>query len=297
MIPALSMIKQPADQLLLRTGKPEDAEAYGQICYQAFKAISAAHHYPPDFPSPDIAIGLFNYLLTNETVYSVMAEIDGRPAGSNFLFESDSVFGIGPITVDPDLQNASVGRKLMNAVMEPAARKKAAGVRLVQAAYHNRSLSLYAKLGFDVKEPLSVMQGPALNLTIPGYIVRKATKDDVKAADQLALRIHGHHRHEELLQAIQAGNASVVECKGQITGYTTGIGFFSHSVAATNNDIMALIGAAANFSGPGFLLPSRNTDLLRWCLLKGLKIIQPMTLMSTGFYQEPQGAFLPSVLF
>jgi hypothetical protein len=29
----------------------------------------------------------------------------------------------------------------------------------------------------------------------------------------------------------------------------------------------------------------------------GLKIVQPLTLMSRGLYQEPRGAFLPSILY
>ena len=31
--------------------------------------------------------------------------------------------------------------------------------------------------------------------------------------------------------------------------------------------------------------------------LHGLRIVQPMTLMSLGEYREPQGAFLPSILY
>jgi hypothetical protein len=45
------------------------------------------------------------------------------------------------------------------------------------------------------------------------------------------------------------------------------------------------------------MLPMRNSELLRWCLERGLRVIQPMTLMSRGFYQEPAGAFLPSILY
>jgi len=37
----------------------------------------------------------------------------------------------------------------MEAVLERAKQRGFAGVRLVQAAFHNRSLSLYTKLGFD----------------------------------------------------------------------------------------------------------------------------------------------------
>jgi hypothetical protein len=49
--------------------------------------------------------------------------------------------------------------------------------------------------------------------------------------------------------------------------------------------------------GPGFLLPSRNAEVLRWCLQNGLRIIMPMTLMSKGLYNDPAGAFLPSVIY
>ena len=289
--------KLSAAQLHLRNGNPEDAEAYGIICYRAFKTIAEAHNFPPDFPTPEAAIGLFSYLLSNEAVYSVVAEADGRPSGSNFLWESDSIAGVGPITIDPAVQNKSVGRKLMEAVLERAKKKNVAGVRLVQAAYHNRSLSLYTKLGFDAREPLSLMQGPALKLSIPGYTIRKATMEDLEACNLLAFHLHGFNRNGELKQAVQAGNAMVSEFNDRIMGYTTGIAFFGHSVAETNDALKALIGAAENFSGPGFLLPTRNADLLRWCLHNGLKIVQPMTLMSTGLYNETKGAFLPSILF
>ena len=36
-----------------------------------------------------------------------------------------------------------------------------------------------------------------------------------------------------------------------------------------------------------------NGALFRWCLANGLKVVQPMTLMSLGLYNEPAGAFIP----
>ena len=52
--------------------------------------------------------------------------------------------------------------------------------------------------------------------------------------------------------------------------------FFGHAVGESNDDLKALIGAANEFPGPGFMLPTRNSELLRWCLDKGLRIIQPI---------------------
>ena len=168
---------------------------------------------------------------------------------------------------------------------------------MVQAAYHNRSLSLYTKLGFDVREPLSNLQGPAIGERVPGYAVRPAKEEDLGACDALALRVHGHDRGSEVLEAIGQGNANVVEHGGRVTGYTTGVGFFGHAVGESNEDLKALIGAAPGFPGPGFLLPTRNGEVLRWCLERGLRIVQPMTLMSVGLYNEPAGAFIPSILY
>ena len=75
------------------------------------------------------------------------------------------------------------------------------------------------------------------------------------------------------------------------------VGLFGHTVGESNEDLKALIGAAPAFTGPGFLLPTRNSEVLRWCLEQGLRIVYPMTLMSLGLYNEPRGAFMPSVLF
>jgi hypothetical protein len=109
--------------------------------------------------------------------------------------------------------------------------------------------------------------------------------------------VHGYDRGEELRDAIARGAATLVEHDGRITGYTTIIGFFGHAVGKTNEDLKALIGAAKEFVGPGFLLPTRNGELFRWCLSRGLRIAQPMTLMSRGLYNEPAGAFFPSILY
>src|SRR5215212_2673569 len=124
--------------LQLRPGKPEDATRTGDICYQAFAAIAGAHAFPPDFPSADVATGLMSDLLSRESIFSVIAEMDRRVVGSNFLWEGGPVVGIGPVTVDPSVQNKKVGRALMEQVLERARSRNVAGIRLVQAAYHNR---------------------------------------------------------------------------------------------------------------------------------------------------------------
>jgi GNAT superfamily N-acetyltransferase len=283
--------------LSVRRSKGSDAAAVGEICYRAFKAIADQHNFPPDLPSADAAIGLLTSLVNHPGVFDVTAEIDGKIVGSNFLDERNPISGVGPITVDPALQNDGAGRALMHAVMERSAERGFVGIRLVQAAYHPRSLALYLKLGFDARELLACLQGPPIGKALPGFAVRAATADDLPACNRLCFLVHGHERGGELTDAIAQGTARVVERTGRITGYATPIAFFGHAVAETNDDLKALIAAAESLPGPGVLVPTRNGQLIRWCLDEGLRIRQTMTLMSMGLYNEPDGAWLPSVLY
>lgn len=284
-------------EVLVRPATPADAPACGRICYEAFCAINARHNFPPDFPHVDHALGMMAMMFSAPGLYPVVAEIDGRIVGSNVLDERAPIMGLGPITVDPELQNAGAGRKLMHAVLDRARERNAAGVRLVQAAFHNRSLSLYASLGFDVREPLSCVQGTPRAAAIPGCEVRPASPAHLDACNALSDRVHGFARSLDLAHSIQQGTARVVERDGRITGYTSNLAFFGHTTCESNQDLQALIAAADSFGGPGILLPSRNTEMLRWCLSIGLRVTQPMTLMSIGLYNEPRGAWMPSVLF
>jgi GNAT superfamily N-acetyltransferase len=281
----------------IREGTPADGEICGRICYDAFKTISEAHGFAPDFPAPEVPIGLLTSMFANPKFYGVVAEIDGRVVGSNFLDERNPIAGVGPITVDLGVQNHAVGRRLMDAVHDRAAANNFAGVRLIQAGFHTRSLALYAKLGYDVREHLACMQGDALNIAIEGHVVRPAAEADIDACNRVCRDVNGHDRDGELREAVARGTAAVVEHEGRISGYATIVGFFGHAMGETNADVKALIGAAKEFAGPGFLLPTRNGELFRWCLTNGLRVTQPMTLMSRGLYNEPAGAFLPSILY
>ena len=142
-----------------------------------------------------------------------------------------------------------------------------------------------------------MLQGPTLGVSLPGRDVRPAVLEDLPACRALGTDVLGEHRINELRGALDKGSATVVEHAGRITGYSTGIGFFRHAAARHNLDLAALIGAAPQISGPGLLLPSRHAELLRWCLQHGLRVVQPMTLMSLGEYSEPRGAFLPSIVY
>jgi len=276
---------------------PDDAQACATICYQAFHTINSRHGFPDDLPSAEQAAGIMTTMFGHPGFYCVVAEDGSRILGSNCMDERSPIAGIGPITVDPGAQNRGVGRKLMQAVMDRARERNFPGVRMVKAAFHTRSLSLYATLGFDAREPLSVMQGPAIKKKLEGCAVRPATAADLQACNRVSVIVHGHDRGGDLGDSIAQGTAAVVERHGRITAYCSSLAFFGHAVAESNLDLQALIAAAEGFGGSGILVPTRNAELFRWCLANGLRVVEPMTLMTVGLYNEPSGAWLASILY
>jgi GNAT superfamily N-acetyltransferase len=281
----------------IRRATREDVEVCGEICYRAFCELADHHNFPHEFPDLEAAHGVVRSMISDPGHYGIVAELNGRIAGSNFMDERSTIAGIGPISVDPDVQNSGAGRAMMQHMLDRVAANRLPGVRLVQTAYHNRSLSLYAKLGFEIREPLSVMIGSPIKESVPGYKVRAATDADLDSCNRLSVSVHGHDRAGELRDAIKDGTAAVVEHLGRITGYASAIGYAGHAVGESNEELKALISAAPEFLGCGPLIPSRNGELLRWCYSKGLRLMQQMTLMSVGLYNEPRFPFIPSILY
>jgi GNAT superfamily N-acetyltransferase len=289
--------ERDAHAVSVREATPEDADSCGRIFYDAFESIAASHNMPVEPGSPAFTRFKAGEMLANGGFGALVVEHDGDVVGSAFVDERGAIAGIGPVTVDPAAQDAGVGRALMEAVLLRERKRGSAGVRLVQTAYHYRSLALYAKLGLVVREPLTVVQGTPPAVSLPGFGVRAACEQDLAVCAELCTRVHGHDRSGELRDAIAAGSAVIVERPGRLSGYATGFGYGWHAVAETNDDLIALLGSAEAFLGLGILVPSRNEELLRWCLAQGLEIVQQSTLMTAGLYNEPAGAWLPSIAY
>ena len=189
----------------------------------------------------------------------------------------------------------------MEAVIERGA--GARGIRLLQDSFNMQSLSLYASLGFEVKEPAVVMSGTPRSGPPAGIEVRPLEENDLEQCERLCLTVHGFERTNELRDAMQIPVFSpfVVLRNGRITAYATTLTFFpaAYAVAETEDDMRALItGAlAADGRAASFLLPIRQAGLFRWCLSEGLRPLKPMTYMSVGEYRQPDGCWIPSVLY
>lgn len=276
-----------------------DTEACGRIMYEAFKRVHDRHQFPRDFQTLEDAVQLAGLFVDHSAIMGVVAEIDGRIIGSNFLDERNPVRGVGPITVAPDVQERGVGRQLMEAVIERG--RETAGIRLVQDAFNTCTLSLYASLGFEVQELLALMEGKPKGKGLAGVEVRLLRAEDLGECASLCMRVHGFDRANELRDALELFSPVVALRGGRITAYASAPFYWklNHGVAETEEDMRALImGAGAMNTEPlAMLVPARQASFFRWCLREGLRVLKPMTLMTRGMYQEPNGCYFPSVLY
>jgi predicted N-acetyltransferase YhbS len=282
----------------VRAPKPTDADAIGNVIFRAFAGIADRHNFPRDFESAEFAAHMAQSLIEHPDYWGVVAESSGRVVGCNFLDQRDEIGGVGPMTVVPEMQGKGIARRLMTEVINRGRAMR--GVRLVQDAFNTTSLALYASLGFDAVEPLALMTGrPREAVADPS--VRPMTPRDVDACAALCRKVHGVSRAAETRDAIKQFKPFVRERDGRIVAYCTAPSFWllNHGVAETDDDLYALLSAAAKTTGEplALLVPIRRASFFRWCLKQGLRMVKPMTLMAMREYHEPRGAFYPSVIY
>ena len=276
----------------------EHTAELGRICFEAFRQVSEGHGFERDFPDAETAANVNGLIQGLPGSFQVAARVDGRLAGSNFLLHSDGVAGLGPITVDPACHGRGIGRRLMQAALDHAARHGVQQVRLLQDTYNTTSISLYASLGFDVREPVGLMKvAPPAE---PDGTVRRAQVGDLPALEDLCVRFYKTNRRNELAVWIERGFAVLVhETRGHIRGYLAP-GKLGHGVAETEAVAMALISQITRYAGPGwdiFFCPLRNTSLYRAALKSGCRLSKIMTLMTLGPYEEPSPVWMPSIAY
>jgi predicted N-acetyltransferase YhbS len=288
--------------VVTRAGTPGDADAVGRVLHEAFSEVAVRHGYASDFPSVQYGVGLARTLLSAPPYRGVVTQRGREIVGAAFVNVADPVRGIGPVGVLTRAQGQGAGRALMEAVIE--AGKGGAGVRLTQDLFNMTSLSLYASLGFELKEPLALFQGrpPAPAPGAADVRIRSMADGDLRACSELCERVHGQPRDAEVAAALRGGLPAVVaERDGRLIAYATTLSWWQrgHAVAESSADLRALLsGASALAREPlTFLVPLRDAELHQWCLAGGLRAVKPMGLMALGPYREPRGAWLPSVAY
>jgi L-amino acid N-acyltransferase YncA len=276
----------------------EHTEELGRICFEAFRHVAEGHGFERDLPDAETGAKLIGLILSLPSSFRVAARVDGRVVGSNFMLLTDRVSGLGPITVDPAQHGRGIGRLLMRAALDYAARHGFEQVRLMQDSYNTASISLYASLGFNVREPVGMMKpAPAAE---PDPAVRPAQASDLPAMAELGVRFYKTSRRNELAAWIERGFPVLVhETEGQVLGYLVP-GKFGHGVAESEAMALALISQISRHAPPGgdvFFCPLRNASLYRAALKTGCRLSKIMTLMTLGPYEEPSPVWMPSIAY
>jgi predicted N-acetyltransferase YhbS len=277
----------------------DDVEEGGRICFESFDGVCRRHGVPPTFPSRDAGVARVRRVQGAASSFGLAAEIDGKLAGFAFMSERDAVRAIGPVAVDPQIQSRGVGRGLMTGLLERA--RGAPSVRLVQHAFNLQSMSLYASLGFDIKQPLVGFSGRPAAATAKAFEVRRMAPSDLAECDALHERLLGYSRRNELGDLLKEGLPVVALDRGRVAGYLAAPtrGLENHAVAESEEAMQALLAGAGEMEEAplSFLLSARDTSLYRWCLAAGLRATLPNTLMSIGDYVAPAGIYFPSILY
>lgn len=281
----------------LVSAQPHHVDAIGRICFEAFRGIQEPHGFEADFPSVEVARSVLAMMVERDDFYGVVALRDGRPVGSNFLSLMDAVSGVGPITIDTSCQGEGIGRMLMQNVIDYARDNNIQQIRLLQDSFNVRSLSLYASLGFKVRDAVAFMQAtPAIG---PDPSVRRVTKSDLPSIEELSRRIYKNGRSNEVAAAAPYGfDAFAREQQGRITGYFLP-GIFGHGIAETEDDALTLISESARRLPPPsarFFCPLSEASLFQMAVDSGCRTMKVMNYMTMGPYEPPDRVWMPSVL-
>lgn len=282
----------------IRPIRPDDYSACARICFEAFGALQDRHGVERDFDSVETA-GMVIALFGSRPDFAgfVALDDDGRTVlGSNFLQFSDEVAGVGPITVEPSAQSRGVGRMLMQAVMDEAARRGISQVRLQQEAINTASLSLYAKLGFDWREACALVRLAPAESDLEG--TRPVTERDLPSIDEISRRHYHSSRVNEAAGYLKIGLPGFVRSRGgRDVGYFFP-SFLGHGFADSPDDLAALVAHAARHAPPQFrktIVPLGQHGLHRGLMSRGGRAVKLFNYMTTGPYRAPVGAWIPSI--
>lgn len=102
-------------------------------------------------PDPEAFCADREYIVTrwrNDPHAALVAEIDGKIAGSNFATNWGSFGFFGPLTVRPELWNQRVAQALLSSTMEIFNRWKTREIGLFTFAHSPKHIAVYQKFGF-----------------------------------------------------------------------------------------------------------------------------------------------------
>ena len=283
-------------QLKLVPATDDQIPLLGDICHRAFSALHDRFGVDRDVPDPEVGQMILSQTVKRPDYTGVMAVLDGRIVGSNFLTFADEVAGVGPITVEPELQAKGIGRALMQWAVDEAQRRGIRETRLFQETLNTTSLSLYTSLGFDWRDSAALMQAAPAASADPD--VRPIERDDLEAIAALSTAAYGFSRAGDAAQLIEwkvPGFIKVMDGEPKAYLFAT---LFGHAGAVSDHDLLSLAAQAALHLPPPlarFICPMARPGLFRSALSHGHRTVKMLSYMSLGAFTAPRGPHFPSI--
>ena len=230
----------------IRRATREDIDVLGRFVTARSARSPINTIFRTSFPSPEAAVGVISSMITNPGFYGIVAEVNGRIAGSNFMDERATIAGIGPISVDPEVQNSGAGRAMMQHMLDRVAANRMSGrppgadrisQSLFQPVREARLRNPRTAIGNDQerrsrnRSPATQFAPPLMRMS-PHAIGSISMCMDTNAAANCATPSRLGRR--------------ICRASRRITGYATAIGYGGYAVGESNNELKALISAATS---------------------------------------------------
>ena len=303
---------------ILRPMQPEDQAAVAELIHRSTNAWYESRGLPAVFSCPPNEVALFCRVYESlDPGCCILAEVDGRIAGSCFWHPRDTHVALGIMNAAPEAFGRGVARRLLSYVIERA-EERGLPIRLVSSAQNLDSFSLYNRVGFSayaVHQDMS-LEVPVDGLNVPAAVqerasaaVRPATPADIAAMVELELEISGIERRRDYELLVQNAegiwHVSVAEDRaGRMSGFLASVRhpaseMLGPGVARSDDTALTLILAELDQhrgGAPVFLPPSDRPALLASLYALSARNLELHVAQVRGVAQPPAGVVLPSFL-
>lgn len=236
----------------------------------------------------------------------LVAEIDGKLAGSCFYHPRETHLSLGIMNVHPDFAGQGVARRLLDDILVQAGSKP---VRLVSSALNLDSFSLYSRAGFRPFETYQDMMLPVGTPLPPrSASVRPVTPEDLPTLVDLEEKVSGIQRPWDWEHFLENKSGHwhglISEKAGMPNGFLFSIKhpgscMLGPGVMRDEEEAASLIaGQLHHFDGlaPVFLVPSRATGLVQTLYRWGARNCEIHLAQVRGEAKTPDGIVMPTFM-
>lgn len=193
----------------------------------------------------------FEFAVSQPACAPVVAEVDGRLAGTGVGTANGAVGWIGTIWVEPDRRGGGLGRALTQAVIDGL---EAAGCRTLVLVATDQGLPLYERMGFQHQTRYRILEAPGLDpAAVPAdQAVRPFAPADLDPIIGLDRAATGEDRAHAIRRFATPDSARVLQVGGDVRGFVIRAPWGGGAtVARTPVDAMRILDARRRASGPG----------------------------------------------